>query len=346
MAYRDWSIILYTPTVDEELSGYFKGIANVSSRRPLGLWRYLPALWRSRGESKVVKNDDVDIFHGLSHELPHGLPKDVKKVVTMHDLVAWRNPEYFSSYDAKQHRKKQIYACKKADVIVAISEQTKRDLIEIMHVPEEKIRVIYQSCDDIFWYPIEQYDLDATRRKYNLPDKYLVCVSTIEQRKNQLAVVKAMTKTPDDINLILVGRKRGLYGDEVSKEIKRMGLGQRIKILDDADFDDFPYIYANSQGAIYMSLFEGFGIPILEAMCCGVPVLTSNCSSMPEAGGDAAIYADPTNIDEIASQIERLAHDSATRQQLLSAAPAQMSKFTHEKIITELHDLYCEILDE
>ncbi|MBQ0015691.1 MAG: glycosyltransferase family 4 protein [Bacteroidales bacterium] len=340
-AYRDCECVLYTPMIDDELAGYFRGIGNVSSRQPLGLERMFPAWWRSRGLARQVRNDEIDIFHGLSHELPHGLPNDVKKVVTMHDLVAWRYPHFFTKFDARTHQKKQTYACQSADVVIAISEQTKRDLIEIMNVPADRIQVVYQSCDDVFWYPIEEYDKQETRKKYNLPDNYLICVGTIESRKNQLSVIHAMEQVEPDMHLVIVGRKRAAYAETVMAEVKKHP--NRIHVIQDADFDDFPYLYACSRGAVYMSHFEGFGIPIIEAMCCGVPVLTSNCSSMPEAGGDAALYADPKNIDEIAAQINRLINDEALRTDLLAKAEIQRNKFTHDKIINNMYNLYCQL---
>ncbi|MBR1517005.1 MAG: glycosyltransferase family 4 protein [Bacteroidales bacterium] len=346
MEHRENTCILYTPSIDEELEGYFKGIANVSSRRPMGLSRCFKSLWREYGMSRRVHDDEVDIFHGLSHELPYGLGREVRKVVTMHDLVAWRFPHYFKKIDAHIHQRKQRHACRVADIVVAISEQTKRDLIDIMHVPEEKIRVIYQSCDDIFWYPIEQYDLDQTRKKYELPNNYLVCVGTVEERKNQLSVVRAMQQVPEDISLVIVGRLRGSYGSMVLDEIERLKLRKRVIVIDDADFDDFPYLYALSRGAVYMSLFEGFGIPIVEALCCGVPVLTSNCSSMPEAGGDAAIYADPTNVDEIARQMTLLATDENLRADLLAKGPAQRDKFAPARITADFHSLYTSLVQD
>ncbi|MBQ7280983.1 MAG: glycosyltransferase family 4 protein [Bacteroidales bacterium] len=344
MEHRDCKCILYTPTIDEDLVGYFQGIANVESRQPNGIYRLLQSHWRSHGVVSQIKKDDIDIYHGLSHELPHGLPKEIKKVVTMHDLVAWRFPQYFKKVDANIYQKKQIHACSTADIIIAISEQTKHDLIDIMHVPEEKIRVIYQSCDDIFWYPIEDYEMKRLQKKYRLPEKYFICVGTIEERKNQLSVVRAMKGVPEDIKLIIVGRPRGLYAEEVFSEIKRSGLSNRISVLDDADFEDFPYLYSRSLGTVYLSTFEGFGIPIVEGMCCHVPVLTSNCSSMPEAGGDAVLYADPMNIDEISAQMTRLASDEDLRQQLLEKSKVQLEKFRPQVITKGYYDVYSSLM--
>jgi glycosyltransferase involved in cell wall biosynthesis len=264
----------------------------------------------------------------------------------MHDLVAWRFPQYFKKVDANIYQQKQTHACKAADVVIAISEQTKRDLIDIMNVPEEKIHVIYQSCDDIFWYPIEDYEVKRIRKKYRLPENYLICVGTIEERKNQLAVIRAMQQVPSDIKLIVVGRPRGLYAEQVFHEIKHSGMSNRIMVLDDADFDDFPYLYSCSRGVVYMSLFEGFGIPIVEGMCCNVPVLTSNCSSMPEAGGDAALYADPTNIDEIAQKMTQLATDENLRQDLLAKSKVQLEKFRPQIITEEYYNVYASLMHQ
>lgn len=340
----DWRMVLYTPTMNDEFKSYFHGNANVSTRRPAGLWTKIPDIWRKYGIARLLENDDVDIYHGLSHELPHGIPDKVKKVVTMHDLVAWRNPEYFTRFDAKDHQKKQQFACAEADVIVAISEQTKRDLIDIMHVPEEKIRVIYQSCDQLFWEPLEKGDIAFARSKYHLPQKYLVTVGTIEKRKNQRAIVEAMRFVDPDVKLVIIGHTRGEYGFALAEDIRRnFALRNRIQIVEDADFEDFPAIYASALGSVYMSRFEGFGIPILESICSHTPVLTSNCSSMPEAGGDAALYADPNNIEEIGHQMQRLISDEALRNDLIAKGEIQKMKFTYERVIEQYNSLYCEL---
>ena len=140
--------VLYTPSVKGRYEHYFDDLRVVV---PKGIWCFAPSLWRSVGVSKEVKRDGVEVFHGLSHELPYGLPKGVKSVVTMHDLIVFRFPKFFKPADRVIHRQKMRHACRVADVVVAISEQTKRDLMDFLGVPEEKIRVVYQSCDDIFW---------------------------------------------------------------------------------------------------------------------------------------------------------------------------------------------------
>ena len=341
--HQDVRSFLYAPVMSGDFKSYFSGYANISTRQPSGIDRYFPNLWRSIGVTAHLKGDKVDIFHGLSHELPHGIPHSIKKVVTMHDLIVWRYPQYYSPFDRLVHRIKQRHACRVADVVVAISHQTKQDLVEFLHVPEQKIRVLYQSCDDIFWQPISDEQRAEVRETYKLPERYIVCVGSIEERKNQIAVVKALAELPDDVHLVIVGHPHGSYHNSLISTVKRLGVVERVHIVTNADFYDFPAIYANALASAYVSQFEGFGIPILEAMCCDVPVVTSNISSMPEAGGDAALYADPNDHHAIAEQLRRIIGDSQLRQQLVEKGRQQRTKFSPERVIADFYNLYSSL---
>ena len=334
---------LYAPQMSGEYKSYFSGFANISTRQPSGIDRHLPNLWRRYGVSVHLKGDKVDIFHGLSHELPHGIPRSIKKVVTMHDLIVWRYPQYYSFFDRWMHRRKQRHACRIADVVVAISEQTKQDLIKYMHVPESKIKVLYQSCDNIFWKPVTDADRVSVRETYGLPEKYIVCVGSIEERKNQIAVIRALAELPAEVHLVIVGRPHGVYYNSLTAEIRRKKLTDRVHIITNADFDDFPALYAEAIASVYVSQFEGFGIPILESMCCDVPVVTSNISSMPEAGGDAALYASPDNPHEIAEQLQRIIADPQLRDQLVAKGRKQREKFAPDSIIADFYNLYASL---
>ena len=181
---------------------------------------------------------------------------------------------------------------------------------------------------------------------YHLPEKYVVCVGTIEERKNQRTVVKAISKLPQDIHLVIVGRQRGRYYYEVMSEIKAQKLTNRVHFVSNADFEDFPALYANAIASVYMSHFEGFGIPILESMCCDTPVVTSNVSSMPEAGGDAALYASPDNPDEVAQQLMRIIEDPNLRADLVAKGRVQREKFSQKKVIADLYNLYTTLVPQ
>ena len=355
------TVVLYTPSVKGRYEHYFEGVKVVE---PKGMWKAMRSVWRSVGVSRAAKRDGVELFHGLSHELPYGLPKGVKKVVTMHDLIVFRFPEFFKPADRVIHRLKMRHACKVADIVVAISEQTKKDLMEFLGVPEEKIRVVYQSCDDIFWGVNNEQITDnseqitAVREKYGLPERYIICVGTLEERKNQLRVIEAMERVneelrikneelPDEVGLVLVGRARGDYGQRVLEKVKgerSKVKGNRFCVLTGADFKDFPALYAGAVASVYMSRFEGFGIPVLESMCCDCPVVTSNVSSMPEAGGEAALLAAPEDVDAIAAHLLRLCTDEAFRQEWIEKGRQQRRTFAPEKVSADMMEVYKSLL--
>ena len=334
--------VLYTPHAEPSFASYFDDVPQAQVRQPQGLWRCMPGIWRTLAPAQHVCKDGVQLYHGLSHELPLILPTGVRRVVTMHDLIVRRYPHYFSLFDRIVHRLKQRHACRVADVVVAISEQTKRDLIDFMHVPEEKIHVVYQSCEPQFWQPVGDAQVSAVREKYGLPERYVVCVGTVEERKNQLCAIEAMKQLPDDIALVIVGRPRGAYG----RQVVAAADGKRVRILTGASFADFPALYAGALASVYMSRFEGFGIPVLESICCDCPVVTSNVSSMPEAGGDAALYAAPDDADAVAAHLIHLASDAAFRQQCIKKGRAWRTRFSPEVVAQQMLDLYRSLLHD
>lgn len=328
--------VLYTPYAKVRYACWAEDLPHVRVKMPQGLWRCMPAVWRSLAGPQRVKADGVQVYHGLSHELPKGLPRRILKIVTMHDLIVWRYPQYFTPFDRMAYRMKQRHACRVADVVVAISEQTKRDLIALMGIPEEKIKVVYQTCDEMFWRGERAtWNVESVREKYSLPDKYVVCVGTIEDRKNQMCAIRAVRQLPKGIGLVMVGRPRGEYGQKVMKEAD-----EQIRIVTDADFADFPALYAGAVASVYMSRFEGFGIPVLESMCCGTPVVTSGVSSMPEAGGDAALYADPDDSEAVAAHLLKLATDEGFRQEFIEKVGIQKMRFAPERVAHDMLSVY------
>ena len=341
---NDTRAMLYTPYAEPSFADYFADMPHAVVRQPQGLWRCMPNLWRTLAPAQHVYLDDVQLYHGLSHELPLFLPAEMRKVVTMHDLIVRRYPQYFSLFDRVIHRIKQRHACRVADIVVAISEQTKRDIIEFINIPESKIRVLYQSCDEIFWMPVDDEKVAAVRKSYSLPENYIISVGTVEERKNQVAAVRALAQLPADIALVVVGRPRGSYPRQVRSAVRECRLEHRVLFLENASFADFPALYAGAIASVYMSRFEGFGIPVLESLCCDTPVVTSNISSMPEAGGDAALYADPDDVPAIAAHLRRLAEDNAFRQECIAKGRTQRMKFAPEKVSQEMLALYNSLL--
>lgn len=337
--------LLFTPTTKGRHTHYFDDIQEVEVRQPRGLWAMAGGLWRSVWSGLCARREGVDIYHGLSHELPFFLGNGVKKVVTMHDLIVRRYPEFFKPVDRIIHRLKMRHACRVADMVIAISEQTKRDLMDMMHVPEEKIRVVYQSCDPIFWNP-PSATLPPSHTAVQLPERYIIAVGTVEERKNQVAAVRALALLPEDVCLVVVGRPRGNYPQQVRRVAEELGVNHRVIFLQNAAFSDFPALYRGAVASVYMSVFEGFGIPVLESLCCDCPVVTSNVSSMPEAGGDAALYAAPDDYRTLAAHLSRLLSNPAFRNSQIEKGRTQRLKFAPEKVSQDMLALYRSLLHD
>lgn len=310
---------------------------NTKTVAPQGLWSTLPSFWRSFGCIKQIK--DADIYWGLSGELPFGIEKTgVRSVVTIHDTIFIRYPELYSSTYRRLFTRKMRYALQVADIIIAISEQTKRDIIEYFGADESKIKVVYQGCNNRFREPITEQEVDTIKKKYNLPDKYLVDVGALEPRKNIKALIRAMALAKIEVPLIAVGGK-SKYGDEALALANELGV-QMIQI-NKLPFEELPALYKGAIASIYPSVFEGFGIPILESMCVGTPVLTSTGSCFAETGGDAAIYADPLSVEDIAAKLSQIIGDETLRKEMIKKGLKQADKFTDEKVATNIIKSIC-----
>lgn len=312
-------------------------------------------LWRSSLVKSDLQKNNIDIYHGLSHEIPLGLNKtNIKSIVTMHDLIFERFPQQYNLIDRKIYRYKFQYACKNADKIIAISEQTKNDLIELYKVPENKIAVCYQSCDERFFKQVDDDEKIRIKNLYGLPDKFFLYTGSIIERKNLLIICKAleMLKNKIQIPLVVIG-DGGAYKKVVKNFIHEHGLDQNIIFLSEQESTchlpgftmatDFPAIYQQAECMIYPSVFEGFGIPVLEALCSKIPAITSNISSMPEAGGDGALYIEPNDFSTLANFMEQIIEDQNLRNSLVEKSWMHAQKFTAEKCATAVMNEYMKL---
>jgi glycosyltransferase involved in cell wall biosynthesis len=308
--------------------------------------------WRSSWVKKDLKKNEIAIYHGLSHEIPVGIHKtNVKSVVTIHDLIHERNPEQYNPVDVKIYRKKFRYACTHADKIIAISEQTKQDIIKFYNIQEEKITVCYQSCNPAFRIQVSKEEKEAVRKKYSLPAEFFLSVGSVIERKNLLNICKAVSLLRDEIAipLVVIG-DGGKYKQQVKDYIQKNKLDDRIIFLSDnpginslaayTSAADFPAIYQLAVAMIYPSYFEGFGIPVLEALCSGLPVITSNVSCLPEAGGDAAFYVNPVSAEEIAAGMKKIYTDSTFAASLQDKGFIHSQKFTAQKCAEAVMKVY------
>lgn len=340
-AYPQNRYYLYSPSEGrKQLRDQIRPCPAVQFRYPApGSWQP-KAWWRSRGIVADLLNDGIGIFHGLSGELPAGLVRTpVKSVVTVHDLIFLRYPAFYSWIDRHIYRYKFEQACRQADKIVAISETTRRDIVHYFGIDERKIEIVYQGCDAAFARPVPEDEKAEVRRKYALPEHYLLNVGSIEDRKNLLLVVKALRLLRNDISLVAVGRPTP-YLDRVNRYLAENGLAGRVHFLHGVSFADLPAVYQNASLFIYPSFFEGFGIPILEAMQSGVPVIAATGSCLEEAGGPDSLYVDPHDEADLARKIDRILSEPVLQRRMVAAGHSHLENFTPSALSRRLMQVY------
>jgi len=299
----------------------------------------LGSIWRTFALGLLAKKHQCEVFHGLSHELPRGLTDGIKKIVTIHDLIFCRYPQFYNPVDVAIYKSKVKHACRVADQIVAISEQTRNDIVEFLKIDEKKISVVYQGCHENFNRKCTAEEINLVRDKYSLPSRYLLNVGTIESRKNVLLAVEALRNVDSEVHLVIVGRSTE-YFDKVQKYILHNSLGKRVHFIHKVSFADLPAIYAQAEIFIYPSLFEGFGIPLVEAIKQEVPVITSTGSCFREAAGPDAVYVDPNNANELSARINQILNDKSLRNSMVSKSREYIRRFEPSVIASELMKVY------
>lgn len=304
--------------------------------------RKLSSLWRLFSVSTQIKKDKVEIYHGLSGEIPIGLNKSgVKTVVTIHDLIFMRYPNLYSYFDRKIHYYKFKYAANKADLVIAISEQTKTDIVTYLKINPDKIKVIYQGCAPVFKEKIPSEFVELTRKKYQLPPNFILNVGTIEKRKNVLSVIKAIKEI--DTQLVIIGKKTA-YFTEINTYILENNLQNKVIFLENVELKELASIYRMATIFIYPSVFEGFGIPIIEALYSKTPVITSKGGCFSEAGGEDSVYIDALNSEEIKSELKKILADSEKRTIMKQKGFEFVQKFNDEIIAQNWIETYREVV--
>jgi glycosyltransferase involved in cell wall biosynthesis len=315
----------------------------------------LKSVWRSNWVKKDLLARNIELYHGLSHEIPVGIHKTkIKSVVTIHDLIFERYPNQYKWLDVQIYRKKFTYACQHANRVIAISKQTKDDIIEFYKIPESKIDICYQSCNPAFAQTVSEDEKQRIKKQYNLPDKFFLYVGSIIERKNLLNIVKALASLKDKLNipLVVIG-EGGKYKQQVVEYINQHNLQSQVIFLSDnlliqslksyKSASDFPAIYQQAVCMIYPSVFEGFGIPVLEALWSRLPAITSNISCMPETGGNAAYYVDPYSVSEIANAMFDVATNEQLRNDMKETGWKHAHNFTPQKCADDVMQVYLRL---
>jgi glycosyltransferase involved in cell wall biosynthesis len=338
------ALYLYTPKAKVNPRLNFIGdYPNIRTITPKSKW--FTSWWRSKGIVKDLLRDGIELYHGLSHELPSGIEKTgIRSVVTIHDLIFMRYPKQFGPFNYRIYLAKVKYACKVADRVIAISQKTKDDLVELLGISPQKIEVIYQGCDPVFAIEQSVEHKSAIKEKYNLPDTYILNVGTIEERKNLLLLTKALKGTNNDTPVVVVG-KQTKYAEVVQAYLTSNNLTNKVIFLKDVTFAELPAVYQLATVFVYPSRYEGFGIPILEALNSGVPVIAATGSCLEEAGGPDSLYVNPDDDTDLAAKINQVLADGQLRQTMITKGRVYAANFTDNKLSLQLMQLYQNILN-
>jgi glycosyltransferase involved in cell wall biosynthesis len=311
-----------------ELPTFLKGLNIKSSCYPNKFFNYIAQKIFKRPQLDRVVGG-TDIFY-----LPHfnfaSFSRNSKKIITVHDLSFLHYPEFFSFRKNFWHRalnlKKNL---KSFDIIVAVSEHTKRDLIDLLNIPAEKIRVVYPGVSDKLMSEIEDSSLDMVRKKYNLNSDFILYLGTIEPRKNIIGLIEAYNLARQsglEADLVLAG-SWGWKTKSIKEKWQSSHYKNNIKFLSYVEEAEKPALYKLARLFVYPSFYEGFGFPPLEALYFSLPVISSNVSSLPEVLGDSALLINPNNSSEIAEAIKILWTDETYRQKLIAKGLERIRKF-------------------
>ena len=291
-----------------------------------------------------LKKDGIDVFHGLFSRLPFVLP--VPSVITVHDLSGYKMPRL---HKRKTHFTNLMYPfyVKKASRIIAVSEFTAKELASCFPETSSKTTVVHEAAPTEYSEVTEESELSRIREKYNLPPRFFLFLGTLEPRKNLPGLLEAFLQMADSVpHSLVISGAVGWKTGELFDKLKMSGAEDRIRLTGFVDRKDIPALLSLADIFLYPSLYEGFGLPILEAMACGTPVITSNTSSMPEVAGGAALLVDPGSPESISNAIMTLAHDEGRRTLLREKGLVRAGEFSWEKSAKETLQVYRRIMSE
>ncbi|MBP5339671.1 MAG: glycosyltransferase family 4 protein [Prevotella sp.] len=337
-----FSLQLYAPDLGHDwLRSQVEGLEGVELRLPRRAWGAVgKALWRSHGVVRQMKADGVQVFHGLTGELPIGIKQSgIASVVTIHDLIFMRHPEYYNWADTKIYTWKFRRTLREADCIVAISECTKRDIVELGGIDPSYIKVVYQSCAPRFDKPIGGDQCQEVASRYKLPRRFMLSVGTIEQRKNLMLALRALRWMPADVALVAIGRPTP-YTAQLQSFAHREGLEERLLMLHGIGDDELPAFYALADLFVYPSRYEGFGIPIIEAISSGLPVVACTGSCLEEAGGPHNLYTGPDDDRAFATAACQLLRGEEGRQERIDRSRDYIRRFQGTSVAAQMADIY------
>jgi glycosyltransferase involved in cell wall biosynthesis len=336
-----------------------------------------PRLWTHVRLSAELALHPPDVLFVPAHVLPLGAPlRRTRTVVTIHDMGYLHFPEAHTPMHRRYLRLSTLWSARAADRVIAISAATHDDLVRYTGVRPDKIAVIHHGVSERFRPVVDRDVMQATQRRYGITAPYFCYIGTLQPRKNLVRLIEAFAqfderrKTKDERSMIathigepssfvlrpssetsalrlVIAGKKGWLTEAIERRADEVGVADRVSFIGYLPDDDVPALLSGALGFVFPSLYEGFGMPVLEAMACGAPVLASDSSSLPEVAGDAALLVDPTDVGAIAAGLARLANDASLRADLRARGLARAAQFTWERCAVQtLEVLQNELSDE
>ncbi len=309
----------------------------------------LPALL-TLGQVQIgwqARRRGLKLVHDPTGTIPLGLCK-AKRVVTLHDAIPYVYPHVSTTMDRLVHHSWLPRAVKHVDAVITISQNSKKDLLEYLPIAEAKITVIAAAAGKHFQMMNEEKIAPALER-VGVERPYILYVGSVEPRKNLLRLLEAyqeVRKWSQSWRLVIVGARNYWKSSPVAQKVKDLGLEGQVKFTGYIPDEDLPALYNGADLFCFPSLYEGFGLPVLEAMACGTPVVTANSSSLPEVAGEAALLVDPYNVTELAAAMRRVLEDPALAEDLRQKGLERVKQFTWEKTARETIAVYEKVLGE
>ncbi len=297
-------------------------------------------LWEQLALPIVLRQTGVDLLHAMAFAGPLAAPCPF--VVTIYDLSFLRYPGAFRPWNRCYLSRFTAVSARRARRVIAISESTKRDVVDLLGVPADRVDVVYCGTDE-FFHPLPAAAVDRFRRERALPERFILFLGTLEPRKNVQALVRAYGRwhaAEPDIPKLVVGGGKGWYYDQIFTEVETLGLTGEVIFPGYIGQEELPLWYNAADLFVYPSRFEGFGLPVLEAMACGTPVVTSNVSSLPEVAGDAALLVPPDDEAQLIEAMRRALSDKALRQEMRAKGQAHAATFTWERTARQTAAIY------
>ena len=296
----------------------------------------------------ALRRERIDVFHGIDHV---GVPfagRSGKYVVTIHDVIPLILPRTFTPKHRAVVRLALARVRRRADHVIVPSHAVKRDVVRLLGLPEDLVTVTHHGCEPRFHPRADPASHRAAAARYGLPPRYVLAVGTLEPRKNLTTLLQAFARlrrageVDPALRLVLAGA-RGWLDEPIFRAVRSFGLDEVVRFPGFIDDDDLPDLYRGAEAFVFPSLYEGFGLPLLEAMACGAPVVTSNTSSLPEVAGGAALLVDPLDVGGLAAVVARVLRDEGLRERLRAAGLARARQFSWETAARQVLDVYASL---